>query len=190
MPEHQYTIISDLSPEDQKRLYPGGLGSDEGFLLHGQELKKVIRRDKKALGLLGYTTDEITDELLGPLIDATNEAEEKRRHEFSYQAPNKIRYRVHFEISRGSPECPWCGNFWEDKKRFSGCVEIFISPKGQVDPKPVLISDMLGHLIGHHGFFEGGRYRVAPEDLVEMFGVERIHGSIQEARKLHFNISL
>ncbi len=50
----------------------------------------------------------------------------------------------------------------------------------------VHIAGLLRHLAGQHGFFEGGQYRIAPEKIVEMFGVEKVPESLNKVKKLVF----
>ena len=62
-------------------------------------------------------------------------------------------------------------------------MDMYLTEKGKGD-EPVHIAGLIRHLVESHGFFEGGSYRVAPEKIVEMFGTERVPGSIEKVREL------
>lgn len=47
----------------------------------------------------------------------------------------------------------------------------------------LFVGGLLPHLIEEHQFYEGSTpYRVAPEDIVEVLGKERVLGSIERAK--------
>ncbi|MFH0936988.1 MAG: hypothetical protein V1808_01705 [Candidatus Daviesbacteria bacterium] len=149
-------------------LLPSG-SSNEGFLANGQTLDQVLKRDAEALNILGYTASEIAD-LLEPVTAISS------HHGTEYIAPNGKKYIVRAVQYRGWQDCPW-----EDIKiPPNSSKDIYVKTASQ----EVRIPGMLPHLIRSHNFFEGGSYRVAPEDIVEMFGVEKTHGSIEKAKQL------
>lgn len=150
-------------------LYPNG-SSKEGFLSSDQSLNEVVKRDNQALTLLGYTTKEIA-ELLKPIIGIADGYGK-------YVAPNGKEYAVTTVGHMGFQNCPW--------------RDVLMAPNSSIDVYVegemgrIRIPGMLPHLITAHNFFEGGAYRLAPEKIVELFGVEKNHGSITKARKLTF----
>lgn len=155
-------------------LLPGGM-SGTGFLERGQTLEQVINRDKQALTLLGYTTQEVAD-LLGPVTErAANGGD------FEYTAPNGKQFDVKVQTWRGMQECPWQDKV--DWRRSSSGMDMHFTEKGK-GGEPFHIAGLTRHLVESHGFFEGGSYRVAPEKIVEMFGTERIAGSLEKVRAL------
>lgn len=155
-------------------LFPGGM-SVEGFLAEGQTLEQVIKRDKEALKILGYSVQEVAD-LLGPVCEKAALA-----RSFEYIAQNEKKYNVKVSTYRGSQECPWKDKV--DWHRSSGATDIYLT-KVDSQEKTIRIAGLLRHLVESHKFFEGGAYRVSPEEIIEMFGIERIPGSIEEAKKL------
>lgn len=171
-----YNLAMDFKPPESashftpssKDLLPMG-NSREGFLAEGQILDRIIKRDGEALALLGYTAREVA-ELLEPVIEIRNE------RGVEYTAPNGKKYTIRALQYRGWQDCPW--------------KDVSIPPNSskdiyvKKDTSEVRIPGMLPHLIKSHNFFEGGPYRLAPEDIVELFGVERNPGSIEEAKKL------
>jgi len=158
-----------FQPSDQE-LAPNKMSS-VGFLKEGQTLEKVVKRDKEALDVLGYTTQEIAN-LLEPIIQKSG-----RGGKFEYTAPNGKTYLVEAKQWRGGQECPW-----HDHGEH-GSIDMYFTEKGKTE-KPFHIPGLIKHLIEKHDFFEGGDYRVAPEKLVEMFGLEKTPGSIEKAKKL------
>jgi hypothetical protein len=158
-----------FSPSDQE-LGPNKISS-AGFLKEGQTLEKVVKRDKEALDILGYTPQEVAD-LLGPIIEKS-----ARSGKFEYVAPNGKIYIVESKQWRGFQQCPW-----KDHGEH-GSIDMYITEKERIE-KPVHIPGLLKHLIEKHDFFEGGDYRVAPETIVEMFGQEKKPGSIEKAKNL------
>lgn len=169
METRHFEQASGFRPSD-KELGPKSI-SAAGFLKEGQTLEGVLKRDKEALDILGYTTQEIAD-LLGPILDKSG-----RGGKFEYTAPNGKTYVVEAKQWRGGQECPW-----HDQGEH-GSIDMYFTEKGKIE-KPVHIPGLLKHLIEKHDFFEGGDYRVAPETLVEMFGREKTPGSIEKAKKL------
>lgn len=153
-------------------LLPRGMSS-LGFLKRDQTLEQVLARDKAALDALGYTAKEVAD-LLVPLIQAANQT---RKESFTYCAPNGKEYTVQVQRWLGYQECPWRHNI--DWHTANSAIDLFLTEKG-TDTR-VHIAGLLPHLIAEHDFFEGGRYRVAPEVIVAMFGVERVPGSLERA---------
>jgi hypothetical protein len=151
-----------------KELYPGG-SSQEGFLAEGQMLNAVIERDNKALALLGYTAKEVA-KLLEPVINISG------RDLVKYVAPNEKEYAITVLEYRGWQDCPWRdAHIPQNSSR-----DIYI--EGNVGT--IRIPGMLPHLIVAHNFFEGGSYRLSPEGIVELFGVEKNPGSIEETKRL------
>lgn len=158
-----------------QELRPGGV-SEFGFLKKDQTLEQVLERDRHALEILGYSTQEIAD-LLGPITEQA-----VKGGDFEYIAPNGKQYEVRAITYRGSQECPWHDN--PDWRRSSGSLNMYLTEKGLSEDKSVLIAGLLRHLIEKHQFFEGGHYRVAPEKIIEMFGNEKVPGSLEEVKKL------
>jgi len=145
-----------------------------GFLKEGQTLKQVVKRDQEVLKILGYSTQEVAD-LLADICE-TNCQE----NNFVYTALNRKRYKVVIERSRGIKRCPW--QDFVNLKKSPSFINFYINEVDKTER--IRIPGLLRHLIEKHGFFEGGLYRVAPETIVEMFGIERIPGSIELAKKL------
>ncbi len=104
-------------------------------------------------------------------------------NDFDYAALNGIQYKVTAQTWRGTQECPWGDKV--DWRRSSGAMDMQLTEKGKGD-KPVHIAGLLRHLVEAHGFFEGGPYRVSPEEIVKMFGVERTPGSFKKVGELKF----
>lgn len=155
-------------------LQPGGMSKD-GFLDRGQTLEQVINRDRQALNMLGYTQQEVVN-LLEPVTErAANEGN------FEYTALNGKQYDVRVEKWRGWQECPWEDEV--DWRKSHPGMDMHLTEKGKRG-KSVRIAGLIRHLVESHGFFEGGSYRVAPENVVEMFGTERILGSFDKVREL------
>ncbi len=171
--EFQGQEHSNYQPSNQE-LYPSNM-SAEGFLLEGQTLEQVLKRDKQALQVLGYTAKETAD-LLGP---ATEKA--ANGGDFEYTAPNGKQYDVVVEVYRGSQECPWRDKV--DHKRSSGAMDMYFTEKIN-GGEPIRIAGLIRHLVEEHGFFEGGNYRVAPETIIQMFGQERVPGSLEKVKDL------
>ena len=158
-----------------QELRPGG-ASEFGFLKKDQTLEQVLERDKHALEILGYSSQELAD-LLGPITEQAVKGDD-----FEYTAPNGKQYDVGAIVHRGSQECPWHDS--ADWKRSSGSLNMYLTEKGLSEDNSILIAGLLRHLIEKHEFFEGGHYRISPEMIVEMFGNERIPGSLEEVKKL------
>ena len=157
-----------------RELGPGKM-SAAGFLKEGQTLEQVLKRDEQALQRLGYTAQEVAD-LLGPVTErAANGGN------FEYTAPNGKQYDVRVQTWRGIQECPWRDKV--DWRKSSGAMDMHLTEKGK-GGEPVHIAGLIRHLVEKHGFFEGGSYRVAPEQIVEMFGEERVPGSLKQVREL------
>jgi hypothetical protein len=159
----EYSIPSNPSNIE---LLPGHI-SNEGFLAENQTLDQVLKRDSEVILSLGYTFEEIAN-LIEPLNKRRNQPEE-------YIAQNGKKYTVRTILYRGWQECPW----EEAPMPVHSGLDIFITGGGS----EVRIAGLLPHLIRSHGFFEGGAYRVSPEDIIDMFGEERIPGSIQKAKE-------
>jgi hypothetical protein len=150
----------------------------QGFLLEGQTLEQISRRDEEALKILGYTAKEVAD-LIAPLCELCSLHSWKTFH---YTASNGKEFNVRIERFRGIKLCPWDGRV--DLKHSPSSVNLHITEIGKTET--VMIAGLLRHLIDKHGFFEGGAYRVAPELIVEMFGKEKEghEGSIERAKSL------
>ena len=162
-------IEGEVRPS-QKDLLPGGL-SMGGFLTEGQTLNGVICRDNETLSILGYSKDELAGLLNQELNNIGTDS-----HPRNYTAPNGKTYSVRAISYRGWQDCPW-----QDVPFAPGSsVDYFFDSNEQER----ISAGMMPHLIKEHNFFEGGNYRIAPEDIVEMFGEEKIPGSIQSARRL------
>lgn len=159
-----------------QELQPGGM-SMAGFLEKGQTLEQVLERDRKALELLGYTAQEAAD-LLGPVTERAASG-----GNFDYTAPNGKQYEVKAQTWRGTQECPFHDKV--DWKRSSGAMDMYLTEKGK-GGESVHIAGLVRHLVEAHGFFEGGSYRVTPEKIVEMFGSEKVPGSLAKAKELKF----
>lgn len=159
-------------------LLPGGM-SVGGFLAEGQTLDMVVQRDRRALKVLGYTHREVAD-LLGTLC------EKAALERFTYDAPNGKKFTVRVisyrGIYRGTQDCPWRDRV--DWRRSPGSSDIYVREDGKDEETE--IPGLLRHLIEEHEFFEGGSRRIAPERIVELFGIERIPGSIEQAKQLTF----
>lgn len=154
-------FVPDLSD-----LLPGGL-SGGGFLKRGQTLNGVISRDKDALDLLGYSYQEIVD-LIRPVCNLNYSGD--------YTAPNGRTFAAQIRQYRGWQNCPWR----DDGDKINSSKDIFLKTEG----RSTLIPGLIWHLIAAHHFFEGGEYRVSPEQIVEMLGTERIPGSLKIAKAL------
>jgi hypothetical protein len=163
------------SPTPQE-LQPGGM-SLVGFLERGQTIEQVMERDRKALEMLGYTTQEVAG-LLAPVTEKAANGEN-----FEYTAPNGKQFQVKVQTWMGTQECPWRDKV--DWRKSSGAMDMHLTEKGE-GGKPVHIAGLVRHLVEEHGFFEGGSYRVAPEKIVAMFGTEKIPGSLAKVGKLKF----
>lgn len=163
----------NYQPSDQELL--PGQNSMAGFLKEGQTLEQVLKRDEQALQILGYTAQEVAD-LLGPVTEKA-----AKGGNFEYTAPNGKQYDVRVQTWRGTQECPWRDKV--DWRRSSGGMDMHLTEKGK-DGGPVHIAGLIRHLVEKHGFFEGGSYRVSPEQIVEMFGEERVPGSLEQVRDL------
>jgi hypothetical protein len=165
-----------LKPETSEILTPTDASLvHQGFLLKGQTLEQVMKRDEETLKILGYTTQEVAD-LLGPVCERACQ-----ENSFEYSSPNEKLYQVEVERFRGKP-CPWGDRF--NLKKYPSSVNIRLIETSK--PEKILIAGLLRHLIEKHSFFEGGAYRVAPETLIEMFGEEKQNheGSIERAKSL------
>lgn len=158
-----------------QELLPSGM-SDLGFLEKDQTLEQVLERDKQALEILGYSAQEVAD-FLGPITEQA-----AKGGDFEYTAPNGKQYEVRAITYRGLQECPWHDN--PDWRHSSGSLDMYVVEKGKNEDEPTRIAGLLRHLIEKHQFFEGGHYRISPETIVEMFGNERIPGSLEEVKKL------
>lgn len=152
-----------------KDLLPGGM-SRIGFLSEGQTLDRVLSRDTKALAILGYSIDEVAS-----LLDPVCNLESPQGSD--YVASNGKKYRVTTVAYRGWQNCPWK----DVNIPLNSGKDIKIRRE---DGGSITIPGMLPHLIREHKFFEGGDYRLAPEDIVEIFGTERGTDSIKKARQL------
>jgi hypothetical protein len=146
----------------------------QGFLLEGQTLEQILKRDKEALNILGYTQVEVAD-LFAPICELALTSDKK----FDYYFKNKKIFEFKIDRHRGQP-CPWGCRF--DLKKYPSSINFYATEIGK--DETMRIPGLLRHLIEKHGFFEGGSYRVAPELIVEMFGIERIPGSIERAKLL------
>ena len=170
MTEIPARVIQPLSAD----LQPGKM-SVVGFLDKGQTLEQVINRDRQALKLLGYTVREVAD-LLGPVTEQASNG-----GNFEYAAQNGKHFEVKVQTWRGSQECPWTDKV--DYRRSNGGIDMYVTEKGK-GGEPILIAGLIRHLVENHEFFEGGSYRVAPEKIIEMFGIERIPGSLERVKGL------
>ncbi|MBL7078643.1 hypothetical protein ISS42_03220 [Candidatus Shapirobacteria bacterium] len=164
---------SSYQPSDQE--LRSGKISMAGFLKEGQTLKQVLERDEQALRMLGYTAQEVAD-LLGPVTEGVANG-----GNFEYTAPNGKQYEVRVQTWLGSQRCPWRDKV--DWRRSSGAMDMYFTEKGK-GGEPVHIAGLVRHLVEKHGFFEGSSYRVAPETIVEMFGIEKIPGSLEKVKKI------
>jgi len=168
--EHELNILSEIPlPSDADLIR-------QGMLLDKQTFEQIYKRDQEALAILGYTNREIAD-FLAPLCELCN------LHDwnvFHYTASNGKEFNVRVERFRGIKRCPWDGRV--NLKHSPSSVNLHITEIGKTET--VMIAGLLRHLIEKHGFFEGGAYRVAPETIVEMFGKERVPGSIEKAKTL------
>lgn len=156
-------------------LQPGGM-SGTGFLEKSQTLEQVLERDRRALEILGYSTQEVAN-LLGPL----NKKAVENGKNFDYSAPNGKQYEVKIQAWRGIQECPWHDRV--DGRKSHGGIDMYLTEKGK-SGEPVHIAGLVRHLVESHGFFEGGSFRVAPETIVELFGTERVPGSFEKVKEL------
>ncbi len=77
-----------------QELRPDGM-STMGFLEENQTLDQVLKRDKEALKILGYTAQEVAD-LLGPITERA-----AKSGSFDYTAPNGRQYEVKIQKWRG-----------------------------------------------------------------------------------------
>lgn len=159
-------------PELQKKLEPNGYSSN-GFLEKGQSLDAVIQRDKRALEILQYTNEEI--------IELLNQKLFSRKENFSFVTASGINVNVTRLSTLGEQYCPFDCKI--DHVLEETNVQYNVKTPNMQRPKA--IPGLIRHLIKDHSFFEGNTlYRVPPELVVELFGEERVPGSIEEAKKI------
>lgn len=159
--------------ENTEIFYPGA-ASMEGFLSPGQELAGVIERDTKVVELLGYQHAEVA-ELLRGVVDAG--ANVGYNQIGQYRTPSGLLLLKTISY-RGQQACPFDGRFYSHSNK-----DVFVARPGKEEELRmhrsksgqgvIRIAGMLPTLIAEHEFYEGGPYRVAPEDIIELFGEVR-----------------
>lgn len=194
------------NPTDEQ-LMPGK-DSVVGFLAQGQTLEQVLRRDNEALAVLNYSRDEMIellrvcdareappaafpsfqewrnqggnwriDDLSRAYVKARDKFRKETRQESTYTAQNGKLYPLRVVSWRGDQSCPW----GDINLPPNSNVDIFLrQPNGD----EYHIPGMLKHLVQAHNFYEGGAYRCPPEELVELLGVEKTPGSIEQAKQI------
>lgn len=148
----------------------------KGFLAEGQTLEKVRARDEEALQILRCNNKELAEMVRYLYSDWSI----KKSNQFSHHTPYGRDISVTAEVSRGLKPCPWEAKRPNLKENPSN-VDFHLTYKNRT----IIICGLLAHLIEEHGFYEGcPPYRVAPEDIVEFLGTEKLPGSIERAKKL------
>lgn len=147
------------------------------FLAEGQTLDQVRARDEEALQILRCTNKELADLVRDVYRDWSNQQNNQYVHHALFQKDISVTVKV----SRGLKPCPWKENKRPDIKGNPSNADFYLT----YNNKTIIICGLLAHLIEEHGFYEGcAPYRVAPEEIVEFLGTEKIPGSLKRAQSL------
>jgi hypothetical protein len=153
----------------------------QGMLLDKQTFDQVYKRDQEALQILRCTNKELADLVRDVYRDRSNQQKNQFLHHTPFQKDILVEAIVSRSLVRGLKSCPWKESERPNLKDNPSNVDFRLT----YNNKTIVVCGLLAHLIEDHGFYEGcPPYRVAPEEIVEFLGTEKLPGSIDRAKKL------
>ncbi len=164
--------------ELEERLQPGEIEpphSAYGFIGKNESLLTLLVKDNKTVHQHGFSHKEIADELsqflevCGSIFDCNN------KH-VKYKGTS---YRIDVFCSRGCQDNPFDPGYYPGDPNGEGLPTSSYDMKisklnesGQAVVTVTNVTSMLPSLIRKFGFYEGDtRYRVSPEDLINLFNL-------------------
>eukprot|EP00734_Pompholyxophrys_sp_LG126_P000059 Pompholyxophrys_sp_v1_NODE_3_length_18401_cov_4.332280.p4 type:complete len:389 gc:universal NODE_3_length_18401_cov_4.332280:7999-9165(+) len=179
---HCNLSFAEINEEELDRIesgmYPGGC-SYQGFLLPGEKLRDVVKKDRETLAELGITYKQISDILL------SIHGKYKRMQTLAYGNGNKSaifgsalvvdgRYEVSEMVYMGAQECPFQNKAKDPAYHGYQYGDRDITIKDMNSGQIIVYNSLLPHMIKEHQFFESPNcsHRLDPVAVVRMFDME------------------
>jgi hypothetical protein len=139
-------------------LYPNSI------LNEGDSLKDILTRDETTLYQRRITHTQIGDKLKEMKNLAKNNLEEHN----TCSPTSEGMYEVTMQTWKGSQRSPF--QHYRDDTDYICCRDIQVVR--MIDGKVIRFSDLMIEMIKYNGFFQNGKHRLSPEELISFFSLE------------------